>query len=267
MGKIMTNKYLCRPRVLMYHAVVQAKNDSASGRPTGAGVYDVYWPDFQAHMATLQTQALVVGLLPTKPSMGHPVDVVLTFDDGEMNNFTYAVPLLRQLNFPAYFFVIVERVGTPGYMGWRELLHLVSAGMVVGSHGLTHRMLTTLNSVEMERELRESKRILEENLHVPVNDFSVPRGFYDKEVLSAARRVGYQNIFVSDLEPGTSGECHPRIAVKSHWTAARFQLALAGQTPWLEYCAVTGSQVLKRLLGPLGYDKFRSRFLRVLRKG
>ena len=248
----------------MYHGVIRSHTDVPSDREEGAQLYDLSSVKFQEQLEFLKREGYQAAVLDQQAAIGNQ-SIVLTFDDGERNNFTQAFTLLRQLNCSAYFFITVSRVGKPGYMNWEELKELRDAGMVVGSHGLNHNILVNQKDKVITKELRESKDILEYNLKVNVEDFSVSRGFYNQQILDAARNVGYKRIFVSDAPVSTSPECINRVAVKGDWSMQRFEQALHDQTPVNEQITNVSKNVLKGLLGGAGYDRVRNLLLKIRR--
>ena len=66
------------------------------------------------------------------------------------------------------------------------------AGWEIGSHTGSHRDLTALNPDELVRELRDSKRVLEDKTGVSVDTLSYPFGRYDTRVRDAAMEAGYR---------------------------------------------------------------------------
>jgi len=85
-------------------------------------------------------------------------------------------------------------------MSWQQIKELRNAGMIIGSHGMTHRILTVLNEKELDYELGESKKILENELGSEINNLSIPRGFCNKKVIEKAKKLQYQTIFTSNPE-------------------------------------------------------------------
>jgi peptidoglycan/xylan/chitin deacetylase (PgdA/CDA1 family) len=65
-------------------------------------------------------------------------------------------------------------------MDWNDLLSLDRDLITVGSHTLTHPILTTLSAHEIESELVESRRCLEQRLQRAVDFFCYPNGAYDQ---------------------------------------------------------------------------------------
>ena len=247
------------PIVLMYHGVIADNSQIPPEREPGAELYDVELADFKEQMQFIKDHDYTVSHFDVSASAEGKV--VLTFDDGEFNNFQNAYSILRPLNFSAYFFITVQRVGKNGYMGWEELKELRDTGMIIGSHGLTHALLTSLKEKQIEKELLESKALLERQLKINIEDFSVPRGFSNDDVIRLAKAAGYKRMFVSSRITKNSF-CIGRIPVKSHWGINRFVLALQGRVPFSEAVTDNVKGFLQKVLGGPGYDRLRRRILR-----
>jgi len=123
--------------------------------------------------------------------------VSLTFDDGRESDAVVALPELQRRDFRATFFVTTGLVGTQGFLSWKQAWALVQAGMEIGSHTCSHPVLTRLAPDELDRELRVSKRELEDRLGQSITSLSVPHGFYDARVIAAAVSAGYEHVCVS----------------------------------------------------------------------
>jgi peptidoglycan/xylan/chitin deacetylase (PgdA/CDA1 family) len=74
-------------------------------------------------------------------------------------------------------------------MNWEELHALDRSLITVGSHTMSHPILTTLTPEEIEFELRESRDCLERGLQRPVEFFCYPNGSYDARAYEAARKI------------------------------------------------------------------------------
>lgn len=130
--------------------------------------------------------------------------VILTFDDAYDDFMSDAFPVLHRLGFTATVFVVVDRIGktndwdeSRGFKS-RQLLSLEQIrelhrnGVHFGSHTLTHAWLTCASDYELEREVADSKRKLEDLLGAEVSSFAYPWGIADMRVRSAVARAGYQ---------------------------------------------------------------------------
>ncbi|NQT85747.1 polysaccharide deacetylase family protein, partial [bacterium] len=183
--------------VLTYHALVVDAAELAAWEP-GARHYVLTLDAFRRHLDHLAAEGLTtIGLdqfvawhtgegdLPERP-------IVVSFDDGHTSNATLALPALAEREMQAAFFVTVGRIGQEGSLDWDQLCTLRDAGMTVGSHTLTHRMPSTLSASELEHELAESRRLLEEGLAMPVDFIASPTGYDSRHFARAARRAGYR---------------------------------------------------------------------------
>ncbi len=69
---------------------------------------------------------------------------------------------------------------------------LLAAGMEIGSHTVTHPILTRVPTEQVHTELRESKARLEEHIDRPVDAFCYPAGYYDRRIRDATEAAGYR---------------------------------------------------------------------------
>lgn len=76
-------------------------------------------------------------------------------------------------------------------MGADELRALAAAGHEIGSHSLTHPILTQLAPAALERELRESRAVLGAVCGAMPISFCYPNGDYNDAVCAAAAAAGY----------------------------------------------------------------------------
>ena len=124
-----------------------------------------------------------------------PRTVAITFDDGYKDNYTYAFPILKEYNFPATIFVIVNEVGRPEQdrLSWDDIAVMQASGLITfGSHTLTHPYLPDITSPSViKKEIGDSKKILEEKLGRKVDSFCYPGGRFDARSRQAVIDAGY----------------------------------------------------------------------------
>ncbi|MBF0569664.1 MAG: polysaccharide deacetylase family protein [Candidatus Omnitrophica bacterium] len=128
--------------------------------------------------------------------------VVITFDDGELDNYTTALPILEQRHFPAAFFVKAISHPEKNEMSSDQVKDAAARGITIGSHTSTHAYLPKCTSAQKEQEIVGSKKLLEAVLGSPVNYLAYPTGGYDDEVKQIARKAGYTAAFTTNRGPG-----------------------------------------------------------------
>ena len=84
--------------------------------------------------------------------------------------------------------------------GWKELKALDPRVVTIGSHTMTHPILTSLTTEETDAEMRESRFALEKRLEREVSSFCYPNGNLNDGALASARRYYRSAVTV---EPGT----------------------------------------------------------------
>lgn len=133
----------------------------------------------------LLVQAITEGAnLPQRP-------IILTFDDGHLNNYTIAYPIMKKYGFSGAIYIVGEYMGTPDYMNADQIKEMAQDGWEVGSHSMNHFDLTSLNTQQKQYEIVESRKFLETELGLPIQTFSYPFGIKDQTVINLAHSAGY----------------------------------------------------------------------------
>ena len=184
----------------------------------------------------------------------------VTFDDGHLSDFEYALPLLQARNLQARFFITAGWTGQkPGYMGWNELRSLHEAGQSIGAHGWTHTLLTHCNERDLETELGGARKTLEDKLGTEITTMSLPGGRYNRRVLTACEVAGYTQVYTSipRSEPALLGPMIGRLNIlgdmKPEWIAEVLRMdspTLAGLGRQYKV-----KEAAKALLGDRLYEK------------
>ena len=202
-AKKLTNKVLGkRPVVVLcYHRVSDEYQDSLS-----VGV-----DQFKRQMSLLKSQCDVVSLselVKEKPGQSTKPLAVVTFDDGYLDNYKNAFPVLKDLDLPATFFICTGIIGTEKglphdlqkigkvvpVMNWDQIKEMQKAGYEIGAHTVTHINCTAESLEQVKSELQSSKATIEEKLAVKEVAFAYPYGGkhdISERVINLVQDLGY----------------------------------------------------------------------------
>jgi len=182
-----------RITVLLYHRVSDEARDNLT-----VGV-----AQFDRQMALLRRHCRVLSLADvlaaeTVPASRKPL-VCVTFDDGYLDNYQHAAPILERNGVPAAFFVSTRIVASDRQfphdvrrenphipvMQWDQLRAMRDAGFTIGSHSATHIDCASEPEEVVVRELAESRDDLARELGVATPIFAYPYG--GREHMTPAR--------------------------------------------------------------------------------
>ncbi|MBI5651922.1 MAG: polysaccharide deacetylase family protein [Chloroflexi bacterium] len=121
--------------------------------------------------------------LPSKP-------IVISFDDGWVEQYTVAFAILKKYNLSGTFFIYTTPIDRNRYLSWAQIKEMSAARMDIQAHTLTHPHLVAIVPGEAQREISESKRIIESKLNQPVVAFAYPFGEYNSATIEMLKRAG-----------------------------------------------------------------------------
>ncbi len=173
--------------ILYYHSVMQEDGNELRMPPKQLEAQMAYLKDkgYQSiSLEQLYQASYKGGALPAKPFL-------ITFDDGYVDNYTAAFPILEKYGFTATVFMITSYINADGYMSWQQLKELTAKGWEIESHTANHPYLTKVNTSTLLSELSSSKALLEKELGRSAKFFAYPYGELNDNVVQALKDTGY----------------------------------------------------------------------------
>ncbi|MCL2396804.1 MAG: polysaccharide deacetylase family protein [Defluviitaleaceae bacterium] len=162
--------------------------------------------------------------------------VLITFDDGYLDNYLYAAPIMREFGFTGIIFIITNNIEeeTPAMAAYPlQFMSLAELNAAVdvfeyGPHGHhMHQFVdgTPMFSVESEENIRSDIR---QSFDVPIlwqSVFAYPFGRHSENAISALKAEGVQAAFATHwgyVYRNTDPFVLPRFSVTPDWTPELF---------------------------------------------
>ncbi|MBI5568221.1 MAG: polysaccharide deacetylase family protein [Chloroflexi bacterium] len=174
--------------------------------------------DLYEHLATGKA-------LPDKP-------IVLTFDDGYVDNYEQAFPILKKYEQIGTFFVLTgpADVKDPAYMSWEMVKEMSSAGMDMQLHSKDHVDLRHRRYEDLVWQIIGGRQSIEGHTGKPVVFMAYPSGKYDSTVVKFLSDNNFWGAVTTQ-----SGRTHS-INDALTWTRIR----VAGQLRLVDYAKLLG---------------------------
>lgn len=206
--------------VLMYHHINPHKGDMVTVTPETFDAQMRYLHERGYKTLKLdELLAYIEGRLALNEKA-----VIITFDDGWLDNYIYAFPVLKKYEIRATIFIITDRINSASKkfrdishpipthkesklfiekgeeykvsLNWTLIKEMSDSGLVeFYSHTKSHRRCNNLSENELLEELEESEKIIEERLNKPCPYLCWPYGKYNDIALNIARNAGYKATF------------------------------------------------------------------------
>jgi len=214
--------------ILLYHHISDDNPGNRYYVPVAIFEEEIKWL-YDHHYQTItvaQLADLILhgGQLPQRP-------VVITFDDGDEDVVTNALPIMQKYGFIGTSYLIVGWINAPGYVTSDQVASLHNAGWEIGSHTMSHIDLTQTDQVDYE--VRNSKNTLNGDYGLDVKTLAYPFGLINSDVVNRTSRAGY----VAAVGLGTSVTQGPgdlfylsRMEVRQEYSMDQFIAML----PWTD---------------------------------
>lgn len=200
--------------------------------------------DFARQLDTLLRKAKPIALngeVELTPGVHH---AAVTFDDGFANYIEEAWPELQARRIPSVVFVVAGALGksfgsaehSEPLMSVEQLRSLPTGLVSIGSHTLTHPMLTRVSKEDACHEITQSRMKLEATFGREIVLFSFPFGDFSPNLVTVCAQAGYQHIYTTlpYLAYRTPEEfVVGRVRVDPTDWPIEFELKLAGAYRWL----------------------------------
>lgn len=254
--------------ILAYHDIdTECDTTEKTDPPTIQTVVRLY--EFEKQMEYLASSGYTVlsveEYLNKMKEVGFSGDkhIVLTFDDGHISNFTYALPILKKHSFHATFFIVANFIGKQHYMGLEEINLLMECGNEIGSHGVTHQYLTELTHEDAIHEIVESKRLIEKQCDRQINVFAYPGGHQNSKIVECVEATGYKAA-VSCILGRNSATTNPfllrRIELRRGTSTNDLKKAITPKNIYFYQCIDMLKLFTKKTLGLRVYERLRQKF-------
>ncbi|MEX1212599.1 MAG: polysaccharide deacetylase family protein [Balneolaceae bacterium] len=181
--------------------------------------------------------------LPAKP-------IIITFDDGYLDTYDVATPILLEFGMKAVVFVMGDRRhlrASWDEAGDHDICPLMSDdqfrtlrnyGFEIGAHSMNHSDLSSLTNREIFHEVDTSKREIESVIGEPVHTFAYPYGRLDERVQKIVELAGFSfacGVFSGSPSFGKSVFDFRRIAINRNHSLAHVLIRLLTPFEHLEW--------------------------------
>lgn len=170
------------PVVLMYHLIMD--------EPYSPYVNLFVRPkDFAAQMDILNSYGYTYLFADEYTQNCDKPSVVLTFDDGYVDNYTDMFPILKEKGGRATVFLVTSLIGTPQYLNEDQIREMAQSGLVrFETHTVSHNAMGNMDITRLEKEMSESVAYISELTGHQVDALAYPAGSYSDEAVSVASK-------------------------------------------------------------------------------
>jgi peptidoglycan/xylan/chitin deacetylase (PgdA/CDA1 family) len=221
--------------VLMYHYIGDLPTNADATRKD----LTVSTQNFQAQINFLLSQGYTT-ITPnqlydylTKGTAIPAKSVIISFDDGYLETFDNAVPILEADHLTGMFGIITGLVATKptsNYANWQQIIAARKAGMAIVSHSYSHPDFSALSANDQNFNIAKSTVDLTAELGTPPTYFIYPYGKYNSITEQTLKNHGYVMSFTTAygfVKPGENLLELPRVRVHGAESLQTFMCEVA----------------------------------------
>lgn len=124
---------------------------------------------------------------------------VITLDDGYYDNFTYALPIAKEMNIPITIALITGFIGKEDYLTYPAIQKMLDSGLIsFVSHSWSHQSLHGTNTETINLQVQNAHDQLEKITDQPSDMFIYPYGRTGDQVTEILRNLHYKTAFTTE---------------------------------------------------------------------
>ncbi len=156
--------------------------------------------------------------------------VMLSFDDTDLEQFTVAVPEMKQHGFKGVFFIMTVSLDRPNYMSKEQVKQLADEGNTIGSHTWDHHNVKKYVGDDWVTQIDKPSRQLEKITGKPIKYFAFPFGLWNEEAIPELKKRGMKAAFQLSAKRDESDPLFTirRIIVPGSWSAETMMVRMKG---------------------------------------
>lgn len=190
--------YCINVPVLLYHHVQpdsEAKRLWQEALSVDSNIFDQQMSYLVSQGYTAISAKQLVGALLSHTSLPQK-SIVLTFDDGYKDVYSYVYPILQKYQIIANLMIATGLVGESDYLSWGEIEEMGRSGLVYfTNHTWSHYPIDQGGYDKVKYEIQTGRKQLEEHVGQNVNIFTYPYGSFNNEAIKVLREDGVLGAF------------------------------------------------------------------------